>query len=356
MATVFLSYRREDSRADAGRLYDRLCEHFGAERVFMDIDDIAAGENFVEKLKNTLNQSDLLLLVIGPRWQSVTDDEGHPRLNSPNDFVRLELQSALERGIGLIPALVGGARMPERGELPSQLADVVLHQAIQISDERFHEDVDRLIAAIEHRGGSHHRRTGWHHPGMWVALLAATLVVAGSYFLYAQRLPAIELRSTPSEISVSEAKAMVAARGFPHARWNAAGKGVTHDYAGEVVAGAIVVADRATGLTWQKDGSPGPLSHDDALAYVRGLAEQRYAGFDDWRLPTLEEAMSLMEPKKSGDYYLDPVFERTAATVMWTTDAAPEGRRWVVYYYDGIASPESAAFNAGVRAVRAGSK
>jgi hypothetical protein len=191
---------------------------------------------------------------------------------------------------------------------------------------------------------------------VWLALLAATLVVAGGYVLYAQRSPAIELRSTPRETSVAEAKAMVTAHGFPHARWNAGAKGVRHDYESEVVAGAVVVADRAIGLTWQKDGSPRPLSYEDALAYVRGLDEQRHAGFDDWRLPTLEEAMSLMEPRKNGDYYLDPVFERSAASVMWTSDAAPEGRRWVVYYYDGIASVESANFNAGVRAVRASSK
>jgi hypothetical protein len=352
MATVFLSYRREDSRADAGRLYDHLCAHFGADHVFMDIDDIAAGENFVEKLKNTLNQSDLLLLVIGPRWQSVTDDEGRPRLNAPNDFVRLEVQSALERGIGLIPALVGGARMPARGELPSQLGDVVLYQAIEISDERFREDVDRLIAAIERAGGRGRRGGGWRRGGWLALLVAAVLVAAGGYLFYAQRASPVALRSAPSRLSVAEAKAMVAARGFPHAAWNAAAEGIAHDYASEVVADAIIVLDRATGLAWQQDGSRTSLSWEDARAYVRELAAQRHAGFDDWRLPTLEEAMSLMEPAKSGDYYLDPVFERGAAVVMWTADGAPNDRRWVVYYYDGIASMESASFNAAVRAVR----
>jgi len=352
LATVFLSYRREDSRADAGRLYDRLSAHFGADSVFMDIDDIAAGENFVEKLKNTLNQSDVLLLVIGPRWQSVTDDEGRLRLNAPNDFVRLEVQSALERGIGLIPALVGGARMPERGELPSQLSDVVLHQAIQISDERFHEDVDRLIDAIAQAGGKRSRRRGGRRTAVAIALPVAVVALAGGFFLYTHDSTAIALRATPREITVAQAKAMVAAQGFQHAIWNAAAKGITHGYESRVVGDALVVADRATGLTWQQDGSRADVSWDEALAYVRELDGQRYAGVDGWRLPTLEEAMSLMEPQKNGDYYLDPVFERGAAPVMWTSDGAPEDRRWVVYYYDGIASPERAGFRAAVRAVR----
>ena len=352
MATVFLSYRREDSRADAGRLYDRLSAHFGADSVFMDIDDIAAGENFVEKLKNTLNQSDVLLLVIGPRWQSVTDDEGRPRLNSPNDFVRLEVQSALERGIGLIPALVGGARMPERGELPSQLADVVLHQAIQISDERFHEDVDRLIGAVERAGGRRGRKRAWYRVATAIGLPAAVFVVAGGFFLYQHDSAEIALRSAPRELTGAQAKAMVAAQGFQHVIWNSGAKGITHGYESQVIGDTLVVADHATGLTWQHDGSRADISWEEALAYVRALDGQRYAGLDGWRLPTLEEAMSLMEPAKNGDYYLDPVFERHAAPVMWTADGAPEGRRWVVYYYDGIASPEQSGFRAAVRAVR----
>jgi hypothetical protein len=351
LATVFLSYRREDSRADAGRLYDRLSAHFGAASVFMDIDDIAAGENFVEKLKHTLNQCDVLLLVIGPRWHSITDDEGRPRLFSPNDFVRLEVQSALERGIGLIPVLVGGARMPERGELPSQLAAVVLHQSIQISDERFHEDVDRLIAAVEHAGGRR-RRPAWRRASVAILLPVAIVALAGGFFLYTRDSSEIALRSMPRELTAAEAKAMIAAQGFQHAFWNASAKGITHAYQRRVVGDAIVVEDGATGLTWQHDGSRADISWEEAHAYVGELDAKRYGGLDGWRLPTLEEAMSLMESQKNGDYYLDPVFERVAAPVMWTSDGAPEGRRWVVYYYDGLVSPEPAGFRAAVRAVR----
>jgi len=352
MASVFLSYRREDARADAGRLYDRLSARLGAHKVFMDIDDITAGENFVEKLKKTLGQCNHLLLVIGPRWLSATDAEGNPRLYAPNDFVRLEVLTALERGITLIPVLVGGARMPERGELPSQLADVVVHQAIQVSDERFHEDVDRLIAAI--RRAEHDGLALWRRPIAWAAsfVLAAAAVALG-YFLYdRQDGPAIPLRTIPARLSADDARVMLATHAFYDKEWNGGAKGPQHDFATEVSQDGIVIVDRGTGLEWQKQGSGTAMSYEDAEAFVHTLNERRYAGFTDWRLPTLDEAMSLMQPEPEQRFHLDPVFERASAPFVWTADSTPQDRRWVVYYYDGIASPESAQFNAHVRAVR----
>jgi hypothetical protein len=352
MASVFLCYRREDSRADAGRLYDRLSARLGAHNVFMDIDDIAAGENFVEKLKSTLGQCNHLLLVIGPRWLGATDAEGHPRLSAPNDFVRLEVLTALERGINLIPVLVGGAHMPERGELPSQLADVVLHQAIQISDERFHEDTDRLVAAIRRadpRGGG---APSSRRLVAGVALIALA-AVAGGWVLYEKRAnPAVVLRTVPARLSAQDAKVMLATRAFYDREWNGAAMGSRHDFATEVTPDGVLIVDHGTGLAWQKEGSGAAMSFDEAGAFVRALNERRYGGFADWRLPTLEEAMSLMQAQPEQRFHLDAVFERASAPFVWTSDSAPENARWVVYYYDGIASVESAEFNAHVRAVR----
>jgi hypothetical protein len=354
VASVFLSYRREDSRADAGRMYDRLSAHFGADHVFMDVDDIAAGDNFVARLTHTLGQCDVLLLVIGPRWLSVADAQGRPRLAAPEDFVRLEAQSALERGIPLIPILVGGARMPERGELPAPLAGVVLRQALEISDERFHDDVDRLIAAIERRTAGRRRRA-WRRPAAWLAACAAAaLLAAAVHYARAPRSQAaLVLRSAPATLSVSEVRALLAARGFYHAQWNSGARGPVHEYTNVVAGGEPLVVDAATGLAWQQGGSGRPLRHDEALAQVAALGARRHAGFPDWRLPTLEEALSLMESAKREDgYHLDPRFDRGAAPVVWTADADPEGRRWVVYYYDGIAGLEPPEFNAYLRAVR----
>lgn len=92
MPMVFLSYRRADSRADAGRLYDRLSHEFGDDNVFMDVDDIAPGENFVTRLEATLGRCDVLLAVIGPQWASITDGNGQPRLHDPDDFLLLEIE------------------------------------------------------------------------------------------------------------------------------------------------------------------------------------------------------------------------------------------------------------------------
>jgi hypothetical protein len=361
MASVFLSYRREDARADAGRLHDRLSASFGADSVFMDIDDIAAGDNFVERLKQTLDQCDVLLLVIGPRWHSITDAEGRPRLASPSDFVRLEVQTALERDIPLIPVLVGGATMPTRAEVPSQLADVVLRQSIQISDERFHEDVDRLTEAIRRVTRARLRRPLSRRPLTLLTLLALAAVVAAAIVLLVRESgePAMALRSTPASVSSAEARAMVVAKGFHEAAWNAAARGPAHAYATRVEGDAVLIADDATGLVWEKGGSGRPVGYEDALARVQEMAARRVGGHADWRLPTVEEAASLLAPAAAPPgidptslVRIDPAFEFAAAPFVWTADNEPDGRRWVVYYGEGRLGLERDSYNAYVRAVR----
>ena len=101
MPGVFISYRREDSAAYAGRLFDILSTEFGPENTFMDVDDIKGGDNFVAVIDRNLDVSDALLAVIGPHWLSVTEQSGGRRLANPADFVRVEIAKALERGIRL---------------------------------------------------------------------------------------------------------------------------------------------------------------------------------------------------------------------------------------------------------------
>ena len=149
MAKVFLSYRRDDGAAYAGRLYDRLVSHLGAEAVFMDIDHIEPGEDFVEVIEGTIADSSTLVVIIGPQWATLADLAGSRRLDNPEDFVRLEIAAALARDIRIIPVLVGGARMPLSQELPHSLQPLARRQAVEISDSRFHADVDRLIESID---------------------------------------------------------------------------------------------------------------------------------------------------------------------------------------------------------------
>ncbi|RDE49540.1 MAG: CHASE2 domain-containing protein [Candidatus Accumulibacter meliphilus] len=147
---LFISYRREDSIAYAGRLYDHLSAHFGAEQVFMDIGQIEAGDDFVNVLDHEIDACDVVIALIGPRWLSASNENGR-RLDQPDDFVCHELAAALAQGKRLIPVLVGGATMPEASELPATLAELSRRQAHALDDKRFKFELDALIRSIEQR-------------------------------------------------------------------------------------------------------------------------------------------------------------------------------------------------------------
>ena len=147
-ANIFINYRREDSAGYAGRLFDRLNQHFPG-RVFMDIDTIKPGVDFVDVIEQAVGSCEVLLVIIGHEWLSVTDASGQRRLDNPDDFVRLEVSGALKRNVRVIPVLVQDAPMPRTDELPPDLARLARHNAIELSDTRWGYDVDRLIETIE---------------------------------------------------------------------------------------------------------------------------------------------------------------------------------------------------------------
>jgi len=146
---IFISYRREDSAGFAGRLYDRLRDRFGADHIFMDVGGIKLGLDFVEEIDKAVSSSQVLIALIGRNWLDVVDAEGNRRLGNPEDFVRLEILSALERGILVIPSLVGGATMPRLADLPEPLKPLARRQGLEISHIGFDEDVTRLIQTLE---------------------------------------------------------------------------------------------------------------------------------------------------------------------------------------------------------------
>ena len=149
MPRIFISYRRADSAGHAGRLYDRLAEHFGHDNTFMDTDTIAAGVNFVEEVRQAVGTCDGLIAVIGSEWLRIADASGGRRLDDPEDLVRLEIATALERDIRVIPLLVQGAQPPQVPDLPDGLKELASLNALELSDTRFHSDVDRLIQVLE---------------------------------------------------------------------------------------------------------------------------------------------------------------------------------------------------------------
>ena len=172
---VFISYRREDASGEAGRLADHLWRRFGKDRVFLDVDTIEPGSDFVRALKTSLEQTAAVLVVIGPRWTSVRDAEGVRRLDKPGDYVRLEVEAALARSIPVIPVLVQGAAMPKATELPASLEALARRQAAVLDHAEFHDDAERLcdrLAPVLGPGDSTH---SWLRRWWPAAALAAAL-------------------------------------------------------------------------------------------------------------------------------------------------------------------------------------
>jgi hypothetical protein len=145
---IFLSYRRDDSAAYTGRIADHLRSHYGVDNVFVDVDTIRVGQDFADALEDSLSKCDAVIAVIGKNWVRPVGGIQSKRLDGDDDWVRLELGTALKRRVEIVPVLVGGASMPRADQLPPDLAFLARRQALEISDIRFHDDVDRLIESL----------------------------------------------------------------------------------------------------------------------------------------------------------------------------------------------------------------
>ena len=145
---ITISYRREDSGIITGRIFDRLANHYGKNAVFRDIDNIPAGVDFRERIDETLDQSDVVLAIVGPRW--IGSHSGHHRLSEPSDPVRVEVEAALQKRKPLVPVLVLNAHMPTVEQLPSSLHDFAYRNAVTIDAEQdFDVHMSRLIRSID---------------------------------------------------------------------------------------------------------------------------------------------------------------------------------------------------------------
>ena len=144
--SIFLSYRRTDTISETGRIYDRLVAEFGREHVFKDVDDIPLGIDFGEVIDRAVSQCRVLLVVMGKTWITATEADGTRRLDNPDDFVRIEIESALKQGIPVVPLLLEGVIMPKRLQLPESLKPLARRNGTSIGhDPRFHSDMTRLI-------------------------------------------------------------------------------------------------------------------------------------------------------------------------------------------------------------------
>lgn len=160
-----------------------------------------------------------------------------------------------------------------------------------------------------------------------------------------------QLRRTPEKLSPGAATALVVRMGFHEARRNPTGRGPDHRYRIEPIGDCVVVVDDALGLMWERDGA-GPMTFGEARIYPDRLNAERRAGYGDWRLPTVEEAMALVEPTPAQDgFSFDPAFDRHA-NYVWISDQATDDRAWMVRYHGAELVQEPVEFNAMVRAVR----
>jgi hypothetical protein len=139
MGKIFVSYRRDDSADVSGRIFDRLIAHFGRPSVFIDVDNIPPGVDFRAHIADAIGQSTVLLAIIGPKWCDSVNADGERRLDDPGDFVRIEIESALERNVHVIPLLVRDARVPSALQLPESLRKLVYLNAPEVrSGHDFH--------------------------------------------------------------------------------------------------------------------------------------------------------------------------------------------------------------------------
>jgi TIR domain len=145
---IFISYRRDDTEGEAGRLYDDLVRTFSENSVFMDVAGINPGMDFRRAIDDNVASCGVLLAMIGPAWATITNTAGQRRLDDSNDFVRLEIASALARNIAVIPVLVHDARMPHADQLPDNLKDLAYRNSVEITHARWNSDVQLLIEAL----------------------------------------------------------------------------------------------------------------------------------------------------------------------------------------------------------------
>jgi hypothetical protein len=146
---IFISYRREDTSGESGRLKDKLEQVFGQENIFYDVETLEAGLNFDQSIAKALNDSKVLLAMIGPHWLKVSDSTGTKRIQKPDDWVRKEIAEALKRELRVIPVLVNGAEMPDSDELPDDLKELSLKHAQELTSSRWNYDVGKLTEVLE---------------------------------------------------------------------------------------------------------------------------------------------------------------------------------------------------------------
>src|SRR5690348_5938074 len=172
---MFINYRREGTAETAGRLYDRMAQAFGHKNLFVDL----AGADLKERVKNQVPMCQVLLTVIGPSWLDAKDEAGRRRIDSPDDFVAVEIAAAVAHNIPVIPVLVDGAHLPQVSELPHALEPLARCEAVEVRRLDFDRDAEALVERVRKADNKAFGHAAWRAPTWAGAAVAAVLILIG---------------------------------------------------------------------------------------------------------------------------------------------------------------------------------
>jgi len=327
---IFISHAWEDK--ELVRQLEKVLRAAGAE-VWVDHAELRGGQNLPKRISNALEWCNTLLLI----WSKAAAD---------SRWVELEWTNALSLGKVIVPC------RRDRIALPAIMANTLF---LDFKDPQ--KGVAELLHALEL--AQKPKRTPATAPTHPIAQAIQDKLAAEKPAAKPkppQTEPLQSLRNRPMRLSGSDVKEMLRKYLFYCGEYswskeyaNPNGKGIIHDY--KLQMNGKIVYDAATGLTWQKAGSDEFMRYDKTLSYVEKLNQERFAGYNDWRLPTLEEAMSLMQPKENEEgLYIDPIFDSRQKRI-WTADKGASGA-WLVDFFGGLCNWYNLLNDYHVRAVR----
>ncbi|MBD3338652.1 MAG: TIR domain-containing protein [Candidatus Lokiarchaeota archaeon] len=265
----------------------------------------------------------------------------------PGQRWKVEIEKAIKNSTHFI-ALISDCSVNKRGYVQKELK-----QALDVLDEFPESEIFVIPVRLDDCEPSHEKLKDLH----WVDFFPEDEYSNGvQKILNVIRPNVINLRSKTISLSENEMKIMLRKYKFFDPLNNDTDRGITHEYIEKEIDGHRVIIDYKTNLMWQKGGTENKVSFQKGKEWINRLNGTRHATYNDWRLPTLEEAMSLMEPEqKNGKLYIESIFDMTQKHI-WTpdevSDESNESRTWIVAFCSGSCYGDGASKESWVRAIR----